>query len=482
MIALPLISIARGGNEKQGLSSAFCQLSRSCFNLLDSRVAPGLEVGFRGCLHWRGPAVLIGAVADDITGATDLCLMLTREGLRTVQMIGLPQKHNLPKADAIVIALKSRSIPATEAVEMSVAAAKLLLAGGAGQLLFKYCSTFDSTDAGNIGPVTEALLALCGGDLTIACPSFPAAGRTTYRGHLFVGDALLSDSPLKDHPLNPMHDANLVRVLGRQTALPVGLVSIDTIAQGEAAVRQAFAAHSAAGKRILIVDTLQDADLRTIGAACSDMRLVTGGSGIALGLAANFVRAGKVVPRPPQARMAAPRGRAVVLAGSCSVATRGQIATAQAAGLPSLALEVDALITGQQTAANLADWAIAQPQNSIPLIYSSADPATLQAIQARVGQHASGALVEATLAEVARLLQSAGFSRFLIAGGETSGAVVAALGVTALEIGPEIAPGVPWTRSISGRDLALALKSGNFGAEDFFLKAWILLETEPANA
>lgn len=426
--------------------------------------------------------MLIGAVADDITGATDLCLMLAREGMRTVQIIGLPELGKLPDADAIVIALKSRSIPAVQAVEMSVAAANLLRAGGAEQLLFKYCSTFDSTDAGNIGPVAEALLALTGGDLTIACPSFPAAGRTTYRGHLFVGDALLSDSPLKDHPLNPMHDANLVRVLGRQTGLPVGLVTIDTIAQGEAAVRQAFAAQAAAGKRILIVDTLQDADLRTIGAACSDMPLVTGGSGIALGLAANFVRAGKVAPRAAQARMAAPKGRAVVLAGSCSVATRGQIAAAKAAGLPTLGLDVDALLSGQQTAASLADWAVAQPQDSIPLIYSSADPAVLHAIQGRLGQHASGALVETTLAEVARLLQTAGFSRYLIAGGETSGAVVAALGVTTLEIGPEIAPGVPWTRSISGPDLVLALKSGNFGAEDFFLKAWTLLETEPADA
>ena len=239
--------------------------------------------------------MLIGAIADDITGATDLCLMLAREGLRTVQIIGVPDEKNLPDAEAIVIALKSRSLPAAQAVEMSVAAASLLRAGGAEQLLFKYCSTFDSTDAGNIGPVIEALLTLTSCDLTIACPSFPAAGRTTtYRGHLFVGDALLSDSPLKDHPLNPMHDANLVRVLARQTALPVGLVTIDTIAQGQAAVRQAFAVQRAAGKRILIVDTLQDADLRTIGAACSDMPLVTGGSGIALGLAANFVRAGRL--------------------------------------------------------------------------------------------------------------------------------------------------------------------------------------------
>ena len=426
--------------------------------------------------------MLIGAVADDITGATDLCLMLAREGLRTVQIIGLPVEGALPDADAVVIALKSRSIAAAQAVETSVAAAKLLLAGGAEQLLFKYCSTFDSTDSGNIGPVAEALLELTGGTLTIACPSFPAAGRTTYRGHLFVGDALLSDSPLKDHPLNPMHDSNLVRVLGRQTRLPVGLVTIDTIAQGEAAVRAAFAAQAAAGKRILIVDTLQDADLRIIGAACSDMPLVTGGSGIALGLAANFVRAGKVAPRPTQARMTAPRGHAVILAGSCSEATRGQIAAAQAAGLPTLGLRVDALASGEQSAASLAAWAMAQPQDSIPLIYSSAPPDMLQDIQARLGQHASGMLVETTLAKVAHLLQRAGFSRYLIAGGETSGAVVAALGVTTLEIGPEIAPGVPWTRSISGPDLVLALKSGNFGAEDFFLKAWTLLDTEPANA
>ena len=212
--------------------------------------------------------MLIGAVADD-------SLALAREGLGTVQIIGAQDQSALPDADAIVIALKSRSIPAAQAVEMSVVSADLLRAGGAEQLLFKYCSTFDSTDDGNIGPVAEALLALNGGDLTMSCPSLAAAGRTTYRGHLFVGDALLSDSPLKDHPLNPMHDADLVRMLSRQSALPLGLVTIDTIAQGEVAVRQAFAAQAAAGKRILIVDTLEDADLRTVGAACSEMQLVS---------------------------------------------------------------------------------------------------------------------------------------------------------------------------------------------------------------
>lgn len=423
-----------------------------------------------------------GAVADDITGATDLCLMLSRAGLRTVQIMGVPAADQaLPEADAVVIALKSRSIPAAEAVAMSRAAAQRLLDEGAEQILFKYCSTFDSTDEGNIGPVAADLMQLTGTPLTIACPSFPKAGRTTYKGHLFVGDVLLSESPLKDHPLNPMRDPNLVRVLQRQTALPVGLAQIGTIRQGAAALAAEFTAQQAAGKRILIVDTLTDDDLRTIGAACEGMPLVTGGSGIALGLAENFIRSGKVVPRPVPQRMAAPAGRAAILAGSCSAATLGQIAQAEAAGLPMFAVDVAAVAAGRQTPAEIAAWAIAQPEGTIPLVYSSAAPEALRAIQHDLGQTEAGHLVESTLADVARRLRDAGFARFLIAGGETSGAVVAALEVTTLEIGPEIAPGVPWTRSVGRHDLALALKSGNFGAPDFFLRAWDLLQTEPAD-
>ena len=417
--------------------------------------------------------MLIGAVADDITGATDLCLMLSRVGLRTVQRIGVPLPGtDFGDADAVVVALKSRSIPAVDAVAMSCDAAKALLAAGAEQLLFKYCSTFDSTDEGNIGPVAEALMALTGTDFTIACPSFPAARRTVYKGHLFVGDQLLSDSPLRDHPLNPMTDANLVRVLGRQTSLKVGLVDIATIAEGPEAVRDAFTAEKAAGRRIAVVDTLRDDDLRIIGAACADMRLVTGGSGIALGLAENFLKAGRVLSQPADARMRAPSGRSVILAGSCSVATRGQIAAARASGMPTIALDVEAITRGTQTAAGIADWALSQDGDAPVLISSSADPKTLADIQNALGRHQSGALVESTLADVARRLKDRGFTRFLIAGGETSGAVVAALDVVMLDIGPEIDPGVPWTRSIDGPDLALALKSGNFGTEDFFLKAW----------
>lgn len=427
--------------------------------------------------------MLIGAVADDITGATDLCLMLSREGMRTIQVIGVPGDDiEFSGADAVVVALKSRTIPATEAVEMSLASARVLLAAGAEQLIFKYCSTFDSTDAGNIGPVAEALQDLTGTPLTIACPSFPAAGRTVYKGHLFVGDRLLSESPLKDHPLTPMHDPDLVRVLQRQCSRPVGLVQADIISRGPEALKAAFAEQYAAGKRILIVDTLTDADLRVIGKACAGMRLVTGGSGVAMGLPENFRQTKGFAPPAKMARMAVPSGRAAILAGSCSAATRGQIEVAEAAGLPVLQLDIAAVAGGRQTAADLADWAIQSAGDRPPLIYSSAGPDELAKIQSLMGRHESGALVERTLAEVALRLLKAGFSRFLIAGGETSGAIVEALGVKVLLIGPEIDPGVPWTRSISGPDLALALKSGNFGARDFFLKAWDLLEMETENA
>ena len=423
--------------------------------------------------------MLIGAVADDITGASDLCLMLANSGLHTVQVMGVPAPGAaLPKADAVVIALKSRTIPAQQAVAMSVAAAQCLRGAGAAQILFKYCSTFDSTDTGNIGPVTESLLALTGADITIACPAFPANGRTVYMGHLFVGVQLLSDSPMKDHPLTPMKDANLVRVLSRQTDLPVGLVTAQTIAQGAGAVQRAMSVAVTQGQRILVVDATTDYDLMTVGVACKGMPLVTGGSGIALGLAANFITADKVALGAALTRMAAPAGRAVVLAGSCSVATLGQIAAAKAAGMPSFAIDVVALAEGRQTAAIIAKWVTAQPGPLPPLVYSSANPSSLAESQAMLGREASGALVEQTLARVAQLLQAAGFARFIIAGGETSGAVLDALDVRILNIGPQITPGVPWTRSIGAPDLALALKSGNFGDPDFFVKAWDLLESE----
>lgn len=414
--------------------------------------------------------MFIGAIADDLTGATDLALTLSREGMRVLQIVGLPAPDlDIGGAEAVVISLKSRTNPADEAVAMSLKAAQALRGWGARQMLFKYCSTFDSTDQGNIGPVTDALMACLGTDRAIACPAFPTNGRTVYRGHLFVGDQLLSDSSMKDHPLTPMRDANLVAVLGRQSARPVSLIGHPTVAAGDAALTVAFAGLSG----IAIVDAIDDADLRAIGRAARDLPLVTGGSGIALGLPANFLPPGRAAQ---QAALPVPAGRTAFLAGSCSAATRGQIARAMADGVPAMQVDALAIAEGRVTVADAVAFCVDAAADLPPLIWSSAAPDQVRKAQDRLGREQAGALVEAFLASTAGELAACGFNRFVIAGGETSGAIVARLGVPALEIGPEIDPGVPWTRSCGGAvPLALALKSGNFGAEDFFLKAWKLL-------
>ncbi|MCX5578755.1 3-oxo-tetronate kinase [Kaistia terrae] len=418
--------------------------------------------------------MLLGCIADDLTGATDLSLMLSREGLRTVQSTGLPGDDlDLTEVDALVVALKSRTIPAADAVAQSLAAAEWLLANGAQRLFFKYCSTFDSTDEGNIGPVAEALLKRLDAGFTIACPAFPATGRSIYQGHLFVNGVPLNESSMRDHPLTPMRDSDLRRVLQRQTELPVGLVAYADVDAGAEAIAEAFAREQAAGKRIAIVDALQDAHLREIGKALVDVRLITGGSGIAIGLPTAYRDAG-LIDRltPPAASIAAPEGRGAILAGSCSAATRGQVAKAQEAGLPTLRIDPLEIASGKLTPASVIEWLVSQPADATPLVYSSDDPDSVRAVQEKLGRDKAGTLVEDLLASVAAALPGKGFTRLLVAGGETSGAVVNALGVKALSIGPEIDPGVPWTRSRSGPDVALALKSGNFGTPDFFLKAW----------
>lgn len=418
--------------------------------------------------------MLLGCIADDLTGATDLSLMLTQEGLRTVQSTGIPSPElDLTSADALVIALKSRSIPAGNAVEMSLEAAHRLRALGAQRFLFKYCSTFDSTDAGNIGPVSEALLDFVGGGQTIACPAFPRAGRTIYSGHLFVNGVLLSESPMKDHPLNPMRDSDLRRVLGRQTNLPVGLIAFADVDAGPERIKAALAREAQAGKSISIVDAVTDRHLRDIGAALAHLPLITGGSGIAMGLPAAYLASGLLSNlTPPPTMMTAPSGREAILAGSCSAATRQQVAVALQAGLPGFQIDPRRLADGSQTAADVLDWVDKQSSSRPILVYSSADPEVVRETQERLGRDAAGAMVEDVIAAAARGLQQRGFARLLIAGGETSGAVVHALNAQALSIGPEIDPGVPWTRTLAGHDMALALKSGNFGTPDFFLKAW----------
>lgn len=418
--------------------------------------------------------MILGCIADDLTGATDLALMLTREGLRTLLANGLPPAGlDVAGVDAVVVALKSRTIPATEAVRQSAAAAEALRGLGAQRLFFKYCSTFDSTDAGNIGPVTDALLALTASSVTVVCPAFPRAGRTVYAGYLFVNGVLLNESPMKDHPLTPMRDANLVRVLQRQTPTPVGLVGMPVVAAGATAIRAAVER----GSGIFIVDAIADADLRAIGAAVAHLPLVTGGSGIAMGLPAAYRDAGLIGEfAPPPRRLVAPSGRSAILAGSCSAATRGQVNAAIAAGLPHLRIDPLEIADGTLTPRQVLVWIDRQPVGQPFMIYSSAAPAAVEAAQQRLGRAQAGIIVEDLLAAVAKALPARGVTRMIVAGGETSGAVMQALGVGVLTIGPEIDPGVPWTLSRTGVDMALALKSGNFGSEDFFLKAWDGLE------
>ena len=417
--------------------------------------------------------MLLGCIADDLTGATDLAIMLTRAGMRTLQVMEVPTAGatGLGGYDAIVVALKTRTCPVEEAIELSLRSADALLALGSKQLFFKYCSTFDSTAEGNIGPVADALMAKLGADLAIVCPAFPTNKRTVYMGNLFVGEVPLAESPMKDHPLTPMRDSNLVRVMQAQSKGKVGLVSYPVVARGRAAISEAFAAARQRGERFVVVDAISDRDLVEMGAAAADMALITGGSGVALGMPANFIAKGLMKATEAPNSLAAPKGRAAILAGSCSEATRGQVAAAKAAGVPAFEIDPMALRAGGQTTETILAWAAQQKDEAPFLVYSSADPATVSAVQGKLGREAAGALVEKTLAAVAKALVANGVTRMVVAGGETSGAVVNGLGVTALEIGPEIDPGVPWTRAV-GRDLVLALKSGNFGTPDFFVKAW----------
>lgn len=416
-------------------------------------------------------SVLLGCIADDFTGATDLANMLVRGGMRTVQTIGVPAAPPDPSAQAVVVALKSRTAPSDEAVAGSLAALEWLRSLGSRQFYFKYCSTFDSTDDGNIGPVADALMRALGTPFAIACPAFPENGRTVYRGNLFVGDLLLNESGMQNHPLTPMTDANLVRTLQRQTPSKVGLLRYDVVQRGVAAVRDARTQLLADGVRLAIADAISDADLHTLGEACANDALVTGGSGLALGLPANFARAGLLDTASDAQRLASVAGHSVVLAGSCSRATQAQVAHWCEQGRPAFRIDPLALADDAQ---RVVDDALAFARQRIAqepvLIYATSAPEEVAQVQRTLGTAASGALVESALARIARGLEEMGATRFVVAGGETSGAVVNALRVTSLMIGPQIDPGVPWTVSDGARH-ALALKSGNFGTVDFFEKA-----------
>jgi len=427
---------------------------------------------------------LLGCIADDFTGATDLANNLVRNGMRTVQTIGVPEDGTAAiDADAIVVALKSRTIAPADAVAQSLDALHWLRAQGAQQIYFKYCSTFDSTPAGNIGPVTDALLdalqEVPNSGLTIACPAFPENQRTVFKGHLFVGDQLLSDSGMRNHPLTPMTDANLVRVMQAQTRHKVGLVAYDTVASGPQAIRERFATLQADGVRIAIVDAVSNEDLMRIGVALQGMPLVTAGSGIAIGLPQNWPQLRQHAAKSGANRLPPATGLQAVVSGSCSIATNSQVLHFKRSGRPSLAIDPLALAAGDDVVAQALAWAGKHVADGPVLVYATAESAAVKAVQSQLGVSRAGEMVEQALSDIAVGLVQRGVRQLVVAGGETSGAVVRELGVRQMLIGPQIDPGVPWTAvqspACGGDTLHIALKSGNFGTDDFFVKAFTCL-------
>jgi uncharacterized protein YgbK (DUF1537 family) len=427
--------------------------------------------------------IVLGCIADDFTGATDLANNLVRAGMRVVQAMGVPSQPLDAEADAVVVALKSRTVPVADAVQESLAALRWLQAQGAQQIYFKYCSTFDSTAQGNIGPVTEALMdALAGqpgADFSIATPAFPDNGRTVFKGHLFVGDVLLNESGMQNHPLTPMIDANLVRVLQAQCRRKVGLIDYKGVGQGPEAIRSRIDQLRAEGVGVAVVDAVSNDDLMRLGLALKGLPLVTAGSGVAIGLPANF----GIAPSNTASALPQPLGLQAVVSGSCSLATNRQVAAFIAAGRPALAIDPLQLAApggGETAVAQALAWAKdLLPQGPV-LIYSSATPDAVKAVQAQLGVQATGDLVEHTLAAIARGLVGLGVRQLVVAGGETSGACVQALGISQMKIGSQIDPGVPWCHAQSDAapngGLHLTLKSGNFGTDDFFIKSFRCLQ------
>jgi uncharacterized protein YgbK (DUF1537 family) len=414
-------------------------------------------------------SVLLGCIADDFTGATDLGGFLVKQGFRTIQLNGIPDRNvAIPEVDALVVALKSRTIAPDAAITQSLEALEFLQQLHCEQFYFKYCSTFDSTEKGNIGPVMDALLEALGAEFTIACPALPVNGRSVYQGHLFVNGVLLNESGMQHHPLTPMTDPNLVRFLGKQVKRKVGLVPFEVVDQGADAIQTVFQELQATGHRYAVVDAVSESQLNAIGQAVKDLKLITGGSGLSINLAANFELPS--LSAKTAARLPKIPGNGVILSGSCSVRTQEQVAQAEK-HFPSFYLDPFQLQKEPGWVEEAIQWALTQIPKSPVLIYTTGPPEKVQEIQKALGEDQAGEIIESALTMVAQALAKTGVRKFVIAGGETSGAIVKALGMSQMQIGPEIAPGVPWCVGLGEPPVLLALKSGNFGSVDFFHEA-----------
>ena len=411
-----------------------------------------------------------GAIADDFTGATDLAGLLARSGVQVSLRIGVPKELPANTAPLEIIALKCRTAPVHEAVAETLAALAWLRRAGAQRFFWKYCSTFDSTPQGNIGPVAEALMNALGTKQTIYCPAFPENGRSIFMGNLFVGEQPLAESPMKDHPLTPMRDSNLMRLLEPQVSCPVGLITRHVVAKGAKALQDRLAQFDVDGTAHVVVDAVANDDLYTIAEACHDMPLLTGGSAVAMALPELWLKRGLLNKDSASVKKRVEAGPAIVLSGSCSAMTNRQVSTFLAEGQPGFRLDpLDLTDNGEEAA--LA-WLATQSPDATPLIYATAAPDEVRASQQKLGVERAGQVVEAALAACAMKARDRGFRRFIVAGGETSGAVAEALGITRLDIGTEIAPGVPWCfAQTAGHNVAITLKSGNFGSDNFFSRA-----------
>ncbi|PHM35743.1 3-oxo-tetronate kinase [Xenorhabdus innexi] len=413
--------------------------------------------------------IKLGVIADDFTGATDIASLMVQNGWQVALLLSIPDDSTfIPHdVDAIIISLKSRSCPVDESIEQSLKACRWLRQkANCSRLFFKYCSTFDSTIKGNIGPVTDVLMDELQIDLCLICPALPINGRTVVYGYLFVNGQLLNESDMQYHPINPMKDSNLLRLMEQQSRGTAGLVDINCVRQGELSIRDRLCQLRCKGIRYAVVDTLLMDDLLLVAQAAHDMTLITGGSGLG-GAIARYCSGGnsektsiKKLPLPRNRRM-------VILSGSCSVMTYRQVLEYKKIA-STMELDIDKCINNPDYIHLLVDWIIQQPMKGLaPMLYTTRPPGVLKLTHNQYESFQVSKIIEQLFAQIANELRQKDFNTFIITGGETSGKVVQSLGINQVGIGAIIAHGVPWVYDLQS-DCWLALKSGNFGEVDFF--------------